>query len=459
MRFKTTLIAFFLLLVFGGLVYWVEIRGAGERSKGKSQADRVFSGDFLTVNSITIEKKDGRVRVFRKSPEEWEIVEPLRTEADNGAVKSLVNRLQNLEFRRVVDENPTDLAKYGLADPEFRVEVKGGRAEDTIAIGNRGPIGSTLYLQKKSSPRILLVDSSLKSMVNKGLFDLRERRIISFERNQVEGINLAYPDREVKLVKKDLKWRMEKPAAYPADENEIDRLLTELIGLKADRFVVEKLEDPARYGFLRPQLLVNLALKDNKTAAFRVGEKTEGGFYANRVGGDPVYLVDPQVLNKLNKNVNDLRDKTILTFERDAVLALEFARPSTATIRIEKKTEDKWRSVYPDNRDIDRFTLGNLLNEIRRVRAQDFVTDRPENLKMYGLDKPSLKINLFGADNKPLDSLIVGKESIPGSTFAKTDASTIYQVESERVSAILSKLQDILAGKATVPFPVQRPGH
>ncbi|MCX5859287.1 MAG: hypothetical protein NT056_05265, partial [Proteobacteria bacterium] len=88
MRFKTTLIAFLLLLVFGGAIYWYEFRGAPERNKAKIQAERVFPGDFLTVSSIAIDKSDGRVRVSRKSPEEWEIVEPLHTEADNGAVKS-----------------------------------------------------------------------------------------------------------------------------------------------------------------------------------------------------------------------------------------------------------------------------------------------------------------------------------------------------------------------------------
>ena len=459
MRFKTTLIAFFLLLVFGLAVYWYEFRSAPERSKAKTQAERVFPGDFLTVSSIAIEKPDGRVRVSRQSPEKWEIIEPLRTEADNGAVKNLVNRLQSLEFRRIVDEKPADLAKYGLSSPEIRVEIKGGVNEDTIELGNRGPIGATLYLKKKSSPRIFLVDSSLKSLLNKGLFDLRERRIISCDRNQVEKIDLVYPDRELQLEQKDLKWKISKPAAFPADESEINRILTELINLKADKFIVEKLEDPARYGFNRPQLLVTLALKDKKTVAFRIGAPAEGGIYANRVGGDPVYLLDSQVLGKLTKNVNDFRDKTVIGIERDALTAVEFARPGTTTVRIEKRTEDKWRISYPYSRDIDRFTVGTLLNEVRRVMAQEFVTDRPENLKPYGLDNPRLKISFFGMDNKAINSLSIGKESPPAETFAKTDAPTIYKIESARMTTILNKLQDILAGKTAPPpmFPVQRP--
>ena len=460
MRFKTTIISLVVLLVFGGAIYWYEFRGAPERNKAKTQAERVFPGDFLTVSAIAIEKSDGRVRISRKSPEEWEIVEPLHTEADNGLVKSLINRLQNLEFRRVLDENPADLDKYGLSRPEIRVEFTGGVNADTIELGNRGPIGSTLYLKKKSSPRIFLVDSSLKSLLNKGLFDLRERRIISFERNQVEGIDLVYPDREIQLELKDLKWKIAKPAAFLADESEVNRILTELINLKADRFIVEKLEDPARYGFNRPQLLVTLNLKDKKTAAFRIGASAEGGVYANRVGGDPVYLLDPQVVGKLARNVNDFRDKTVIEIERDAFTALEFARPGTTTVRIEKRTEDRWRVSSPYSLDVDRFTLGNLFNEFRRITAQEFVTDRPENLKPYGLDNPRLKISFFGANNKPINSLIIGKESSAEKTFAKTDAPAVYQIESERVNVILNKFQDILAGKTTPPpmFPVPRPG-
>ncbi|MDD5222582.1 MAG: DUF4340 domain-containing protein [bacterium] len=460
MRFKTTIISLIVLLVFGGAIYWYEFRGAPERKKAKTQAERVFSGDFLTVNSIAIEKSDGRVRVFRKSPEEWEIVEPLHTEADNGAVKSLVNRLQGLEFRRVVDENPADLEKYGLSHPEIRVEFSGGANADTIELGNRGPIGSTLYLKKKSSPRVFLVDSSLKSLVNKGLLDLRERRIISVERNQVEGIDLVYPDRELQLELKDLKWKITKPAAFPADESEINQILTELINLKADRFIAEKLEDPAPYGFNRPRLLVTLALKDKKTAAFRIGANAEGGVYANRVGGDPVYLLDSQVLDKLTRNVNDFRDKTVINIERDALTALEFARPGTATVRMEKRTEDLWRVSYPFSLDVDRFTLGNLFNEIRRATARDFVTDHPENLKRYGLDSPRLKVSFFGPNNKQINSLVIGKESSSEETFAKTDAPTIYKIESARVNVILNKLQDVLAGKTMPPpmFPAPKPG-
>ena len=446
-RFYGTLISLGILVALGSAVYFIEFHGAEERKERASREKRILSTSALSMETLTIDRRDkGRVSLARKGPEEWEITEPLRTDADNGAAKSLVNRIQELEFRRVVDEEAGNLEKYGLKDPQIRVEIRGSGHEDILDLGKRGPIGNTLYLKKSEDPRVFLVDSGLLSMVDKGLFDLRERRIITFERNQVTGISLTYPDREIQLGKVDLQWRIREPGDYPADENEVNQILTELMTLKADKFVTEKLEQPSEYGFDEPQLTVAVALKNEEKASFRVGRKGDGGFYAHRPGGDPVYVISPESMRKLVKQVNDLREKILMRFSRDEVAVVEFARPATATIRIERlESGEDWKLTYPFPKEIPQFKMSTLFGELRRLRIHAFANDHPRDLTPYGFEDPLLAVRLIGTGERTIASLTVGKELPPGLRFVKTGEDPVYAIEELPIKRILAKIEELLS--------------
>lgn len=445
-RFHVTIIAFLVLAVFGGAVYWFEIRGAEEREKRKEKENRILSVSFLSLETLTIEREGkGRVTLSRKGADTWEISEPIRTDADAGAVKSLANRLQGLDFRRVVEEEPADLGKYGLAEPPIRVYIRGNEREETLELGNRGPIGNTLYVKTAARPRVYLVDSALLSAVDKGLFDLRERRIVTFERNQAEGIRLTYPDREIRLAKIDLQWRIREPGDYPADESVINQMLTELITLKAEKFVTEKMEDPSAYGLDRPRLEVELTLNDGTNAAFRVGRQKDSGYCAHRTGGDPVYLISPENLQKLTRQVDELRDKTLLGFDRDSVLAVEFARPATSTIRAERAPGEKdWKITYPFIKEIPQYRLSSILLDLKRLKVEEFVDDRPQDLTPFGFDNPFLGVTVFGAGDQPLASLTIGKSAPRHLRYAKTGEEPVYAVAAAPLEGILKKIADIL---------------
>ena len=70
-----------------------------------------------------IKNADGETSHRAADGDNWQIIEPNKADADGGVVGTVTSSLARLEVQRVVDENPSDLAQYGLepaASTSFR---------------------------------------------------------------------------------------------------------------------------------------------------------------------------------------------------------------------------------------------------------------------------------------------------------------------------------------------------
>ncbi|MFA6110317.1 MAG: DUF4340 domain-containing protein, partial [Candidatus Latescibacterota bacterium] len=188
MKLKTNLVVGVLFLALLGFVYFYEIRGGARREEAAAQAKTLLSLGDAEVQGLVIERRDTTV-VLRQEGGEWVLTTPVADRADGEAVRRYLQALKETERERVIADSATMagdpglVAKYGLARPRLRVfaaTAEGSR--DTVCFGADTPTDQFTYVQVRGrNPEVVAVRAWRFDNLDKGPFDLRDRRLMAFE--------------------------------------------------------------------------------------------------------------------------------------------------------------------------------------------------------------------------------------------------------------------------------------
>src|SRR5688572_11921343 len=117
-RVVTTLLGLAVLVGLACYVYFVE----WQRPLVDEEKERIFIETAADdVEEVHVTLAGATPTQAKKVDGKWRLVAPVETAADEGELSSMASSLATLDVQRVVEENATDLAKYGL-EPA-RVEV------------------------------------------------------------------------------------------------------------------------------------------------------------------------------------------------------------------------------------------------------------------------------------------------------------------------------------------------
>lgn len=353
----------------------------------------VFNKDNVTKFALVY--PDKQVVCERKGKEEWQLIEPLRTAADNSAVSSLLDRLSTLQAREFVVERPkkNQLVSYQLDKPGVQVQIwlKGREKPITLTVGKRHETQTTKYYARTSRfPAIVLVDEFDLKDIRKTESDLRSKRVLVFKKDNVERLTIRYDGVEIELRKrkegKETKWQMLKPIKAPADTWRVDDILWALDGAEAEGFI-DKPQDLSPYGLDKPQFELKLwekGRKEPKTVWLSVKEKTA---YLRTSEGETVYKVRTALLDDLKKSPDDLRDLQVVKFDRDDAEEISM-RWDGKRVKLVKRSERNWEMVEPKRKSASWTTVDSILFELESMRAEKWVAEKPA--PEHGLDKPQL---------------------------------------------------------------------
>ena len=94
-------------------------------------------------------------------------------------------------------------------------KTKGAKEFKTLQIGTKTPTGSDMYAKTADDKKVFLVSGYLESTFGRTPFDLRDKKIISFDREKVDRIEIRHGQSLVSLVKANGEWRMTAPVDGP----------------------------------------------------------------------------------------------------------------------------------------------------------------------------------------------------------------------------------------------------
>ncbi|MFQ5839666.1 MAG: DUF4340 domain-containing protein [Candidatus Methylomirabilales bacterium] len=407
MRGRTTLILALLLLGLGAFYYLYEVRGPGA-DRGPAKA-LTFQPEEVTA--IEIERPDGTVRMERrKEPEGWTLTAPLTYPADQATIDALLRTLRDAVIERTLEAAEGTLGEFGLAKPAATVSLtRTGSGEPLrLAIGDRLPVGHTVYAQRPAAGEILIIPATVRTSAEQSLMALRDKEVARFNTAEVTGLRLTRVPLTATLQRDQETWRITAPKAVRADRSKVEALLQTLRGARVKRFLDDPPKDLKPLGLGPPTGTVEITTGQGegaRTLRLLLGrhDTAERGVYV-RTGEDPrVLLVEESLISALPKALSDLRDRSVLHFDQGAVQGITLQN-SHGTIRLARESGE-WRLVEPLQALADQRIISDLLWDLSNTQATAFVRDNAPSLKPFGLHDPPVRIHLAGEANQPIATL------------------------------------------------------
>jgi ribosomal protein L12E/L44/L45/RPP1/RPP2 len=179
---------------------------------------------------------------------------------------------------------------------------------------------------------------------------------------------------DLKLV--DGKWRIVEPSALAADQDTVTSMVTSLSALTADKTIEESAADLKPYGLDVPTLDIAITKKDGKTAGVIVGDATptNSGNYAKLPDSSRVYTIASYVKTGLDKTVNDLRDKRLLTFDSDKITRVALAAKGVP-VEFGKNAQSEWQILKPRPLRADATQVDSLVGKLKDAKMDPLVSD------------------------------------------------------------------------------------
>jgi Domain of unknown function (DUF4340) len=230
-------------------------------------------------------------------------------------------------------------------------------------------------------------------------------------------------------------WQIVQPAAGKPDSAEVSGITSNLASLEVQRVIDENPADLAEYSLAQPR--VELTFKaDGKEHKLLIGRKTPPGsdLYARIDDQKRVVLIPSFVDTTFNRTTFDLRDKAVLTVNRDEIGSLGVTTPSSA-MRFDK-TAGEWKMVQPVPARADFSAVEGLVSRLATLQMKSIAAAQATDLVPYGLDKPAATVTIGSGSSQA--TLAIGKPSGEGAVYAR-DLSKPVVVTIE--SALLDELK------------------
>ncbi|MBI4609088.1 MAG: DUF4340 domain-containing protein [Candidatus Rokubacteria bacterium] len=424
MRWKTTAVLALLLAAFAGFYYVYEIRLAPEREKAQQAKGRLWTVEAKDVEEVVFKRKADTVHLKREG-DGWSLLSPVQARGDKGPADDVVANLVTAKVDREIDPNPGKLDDFGLDPPAVEVTLKvRGKAEPlALLLGGKNPTGVWVYAKEKAKPAVFVLSEFTLRDASKPASDFRDKTILAFNRADVTQLEISHRGQQLaaERARAPSEWKVVKPRARRADWERLSDFIDKLQFTKIKEFVADAPRSVAPYGLDQPtRVTLWTGTEKGRTAKTLLLGKLDAakrGVYAMRQGEAGVFLVGEEIWNVLPKSEADLRDKTVLDYDRDKIARIELESPKGRVVLA--RENDKWQIKEPEALKADEAEVGGLLGKLKDLKAQTFVAEGPAAVGRY-LTKPEVKVSLLESGGQTPKTVLLGPapEKRDGKTLA-----------------------------------------
>ena len=416
--YRTT---FLLAVVFAGLgvyVYTIEVPTMEHDAIQRTEARRLLPFDYRNVTHLAYTTRTERIRMSRDERNRWRIVEPVEARGDAREIESVLRALEIGKISRVVQEEETekggDAEQYGLKSPYVTIDLTTPEYTESLALGNTGPLSSTLYARRGSDQNILLTTLMVGDFRAKTLETFRLKNILFFDRTRAERIQLQTPALTITLQRGAgfhgpvPGWDFTSPVNAPADKTAVGILLMTLEDLTATGFIDSQAEKEALLKNLgTPSLTATVHTKHRgHHIAFFAPASSGEDAYAVTSSKDPMYRIPAHVLHDLPSEVFHLQDKRLFGMEAGEIALLTVRTDDVQYTLIQQHGE--WYLEGKEAKPVDQQQVKLFVSRLVDLPAELPVSETKTRQEQYGLIPADVEITGIDQKGRPLGRLALG---------------------------------------------------
>ena len=375
--------SFLLLLIVAlgvvGYAWFVERKA--DPSDAGAKHDKVFTVESEKIDEITVKSATGDQTKLKRDGGAWKIVAPAALTPDLAEVSAMTTALAGLEIDKTVEDNATTLANYTLDPARISVNfhIEGG-ASHTLDLGVKTPNGADIYARADGGKKVFLVGAYREDALNKSTFNLREKTVLTFDRDKADYLKIDDGKKPVSMAKEaTAQWKLTGPITGGADFTAVDGIVGRLYQLKMKSLVAEDgSADLKKYGLDKPQYTVTLGAGSARSTLAIGGKAEEGSVYARELTRPMIFTVESTLADDLKKPASDYRQKDVFEFRAFTAKKLEVTRGGqTYVFALSSPGSDskpaEWKLDKPTAKALDGAKANDMLGNFSNLRADSFV--------------------------------------------------------------------------------------
>ena len=252
---QSTIALVVVLAGLGAYIYFVTWKMPEGGADAAAKKEKVFAGfEADKIEEIKVTSAAGDATTLKKEGGAWQMSQPIAAKADESEVSGITTALGSIEVSRVIDENPTNLNDYGLSNPRIEIDFKGAGDKDyrKLLVGDKSPTGGDLFAKRNDEKKVFLIPAFQETSLNRTTFDLREKTVLKFDREKVDGIDVTAGGKTLAVAKDGGDWKITKPVQTRADFGSVEGLVGRL-QIGADEVDRDGERRPGRPEEVRPR--------------------------------------------------------------------------------------------------------------------------------------------------------------------------------------------------------------
>jgi hypothetical protein len=428
MRTKGLLIASAVLAVLAGAVWWSNRHPKTEDGE-KTASPKLLELKQDDITRIEIVRSGTETtRVEKGAGGVWRITSPEPLPGDKDAISSLVSSAASVNADKVVEEKPEDLAIFGLKEPRTRVVItlKDGKTR-TLLLGDDAPVGGGGYAQVDGDPKVYLLTSWVKGGLDKLAVDLRDKRILTFDRDKIVRVELARKAGTIEFSKNAQgSWVISRPQMYRADGWSVDDYIRRLQDLKLDPLLTSDQKTDLEKQFKGGEAVVSVSVADSAGVQKLELRKNKDRYYARSSAVDGFHLIQEFDAKALDKGLEDFRNKKLFDFGFDDPSKIEY-RGEKRQLSLTKSGEKWLDGLKP----VDPVGVQTLIDRLRELSAASF----PEG----GFASPVIEVTV---NAKSAEKVLISKSG--GKYIARREGEpALYELPASSVEELEKAAGDV----------------
>ncbi len=420
-----------------------------------------FNPDLIT--EIEYQKPEPFTCV--KKGNSWQMTKPISVNADSDDIRHILSELKAMEvstFELDGELVKSSLAKYGLDTPRIHITLKDTTKRYGLAIGStvahstdqQNRDKKSVYVQSIHQGGIYTVNDDIVKLLNKTLFDLRDKRILDFQRGDVTKFEIQRGRETIEGIRrqKDL-WEIQGNTTIIADPLAVSDLIYGVDSLEAVAYITNSTKNLAEYGLDKSLLIVKFTIRDDeKPVELHIGDfAKDNTVYVKTNKSDQITLVKRDLTDKIGEGIAWLRDKQIFKFTIDDPIrcSVKYTEGENETVQFTcQRLGTNWRLTKPVQENAKNAEVNTLLYELIDIKAERFVGltfDGKKNSLTETIDSfesPKIQITVE-LRNKSVFTLQVGDTDSYGNYYARTQNQPehVFLIKSELIPKLKPKLE------------------
>jgi hypothetical protein len=144
------------------------------------------------IISVSMDRKGANVFKSQKNGEtDWQMLEPIKGNVNTSALSPMIEALVGTAVSEYVEEKPSDLGKYGLADPAYVFDFATSSGKYKLLLGNEKEKGSTIYAKLDGMDDVFTISESAFTFLDKPLKEIIDVFAYIVNIDQVNKIELT----------------------------------------------------------------------------------------------------------------------------------------------------------------------------------------------------------------------------------------------------------------------------